>query len=102
VAATTPLGAQSAAAFSLVVYGLSGLRHGAAATAASCAMSVAVYLVAAQAGVLRFSLAASLLRFLFVRFCGSIRCLPVCACVRAGLPSPLCARGICRRFDRGI
>ncbi|GBF89466.1 hypothetical protein Rsub_02038 [Raphidocelis subcapitata] len=49
VAATTPLGAQSAAAFHLVVYGLSGLRHGAAAAAASCAMSVGVFLVAAQA-----------------------------------------------------
>lgn len=48
VAATLPFGIISAACFHLVVYGMTGLRHGASAAAQSCTLGVLGYLVAAQ------------------------------------------------------
>lgn len=50
VTATLPFGVLSSASFHLVVYGMTGLRHGAGAAARSCVLGVLGYLIGAQVG----------------------------------------------------
>jgi ATP-binding cassette subfamily G (WHITE) protein 2 len=47
-AATLPFGVLSSACFQLTIYGMTGLRHGAAAAAQSCVLGVMGYLIGAQ------------------------------------------------------